>query len=69
MIRQGATGGALIRVTLLNEGVDAYKPAEYGRKIQIERRISRTGQGQYRLLSHNGEVSISQYFSAMTLYS
>lgn len=58
MIRQGANGGALIRVTLLNEGVDAYKPAEYGRKIQIERRISRTGQGQYRLLSHNGEVII-----------
>lgn len=46
-----------MRVTLLNEGMDAYNPNDYGNRITIERRINKGGGGGYKLLSYNGDVS------------
>ena len=43
-----------MRVTLLNEGMDAYKPAEYGRRIMVERKINKGGGGGYTLLGITG---------------
>jgi hypothetical protein len=45
-----------MRVTLLNEGPDAYKAKDYGNRITVERRINKGGGGGYRLLSANGTV-------------
>lgn len=41
-IRTGANA-ALIRITLLNIGRDAFKPAAYGTRIVIERRLAQSG--------------------------
>ena len=46
-----------MRVTLLNEGMDAYKPAEYGRRIVVERKINKGGGGGYTLLGVTGGMS------------
>lgn len=45
-----------MRITLLNEGNDAYKPHEYGKRLMVERRIARKGGGGYRLLDEKGVV-------------
>ena len=45
-----------MRVTLLNEGPDAYKAKDYGNRITVERRINKGGGGGYRLLSQSGTV-------------
>ena len=50
LIRQGHDGNAIIRVTLLNEGPDAYRPETYGNRITIERTISRSGGGSYKIM-------------------
>jgi hypothetical protein len=52
LIREGSTSPAVVRVTLLNKGLDAYKHAEYGDSITIERKIAKTGSAGYRLLDH-----------------
>lgn len=57
LIREGSEGPAIMRVTLLNEGMDAYNPNDYGNRITIERRINKGGGGGYKLLSYNGDVS------------
>lgn len=36
--------------------MDAYEFEKYGRIIQVERKITKTGSGGYALLSHKGEV-------------
>jgi len=56
MIRQGSPGPAIISVELRNEGVDAYKPEEYGNVIIIERRIAKTGSCGYALMNKRGKV-------------
>lgn len=38
-IKEGTEGPALIRITLLNEGLDAYRPEVYGTRIIVEKRI------------------------------
>lgn len=50
LVREGSSLPAVVRVTLLNTGVDAYRPDVYGGKITIERRIPRSGAASYRLL-------------------
>ena len=49
LIREGCDGPAIMRITLLNEGNDAYKPNVYGKRLTVERRIARKGGGGYRL--------------------
>ena len=56
LIREGSDGPAIMRVTLLNEGMDAYKPEEYGNRITIERRINKGGGGGYKLIGSKGQV-------------
>ena len=47
-----------MRVTLLNEGPDAYRREEYGKKITVERKIPRTGAATYTILDeHDRKVS------------
>lgn len=58
MIRQGSSGPAIVRVTLLNECDDAYKPESYGNRIIIERKIFMSGVTKYSLRSADG-VEIS----------
>jgi chromosome segregation ATPase len=49
-IREGSNGPASVKVTLVNEGADAYMPEVYGNRIIIERRINKgTGAGGYHL--------------------
>jgi chromosome segregation ATPase len=49
-IREGSDGPASVKVTLVNEGADAYMPEVYGNRIVIERRIHKgTGAGGYHL--------------------
>ncbi len=51
MIRQGHEGHAIVRVSLLNKGSDAFEHAKYGDYITVERRIERHTSGcGYRLL-------------------
>jgi hypothetical protein len=51
MIRQGHDGHAIVRVSLLNKGPDAYENDKYGDYITVERRIERHASGcGYRLL-------------------
>jgi hypothetical protein len=61
MIREGSNGPAILRVTLLNEGPDAYKAENYGNRITVERRISKGSSGGYKLLSFNGTVIAIEY--------
>jgi chromosome segregation ATPase len=56
LVREGADGPAVLQVTLLNEGSDAYLPECYGNRIIIERRIPRTGSSTYRLLNKDGTL-------------
>ncbi len=63
LVREGSRDPAIVRVTLLNTGSDAYKPALYGDRITIERKISAGLNGAskaagYRLLDSNGKVFI-----------
>jgi hypothetical protein len=48
-----------MRVTLLNEGDDAYKPEIYGNRVTVERRINKGGGGGYKLITAKGVVSAS----------
>eukprot|EP00624_Nannochloropsis_granulata_P003815 evm.model.NODE_29330_length_32469_cov_23.021097.5 len=51
MIRQGHDGHALVRVSLLNKGADAFEHEKYGDYVTVERRIDRHASGcGYRLL-------------------
>jgi len=56
LIREGCAGPAIVRVTLLNEGADSYRPDEYKKRICIERRILQKGVGGYRILDEDGKV-------------
>ena len=56
-IREGSRGPAIIKITLLNTGSDAYKPNEYGRKRVVVRKITKTGGSTYELRSDQDKVS------------
>ncbi|KAI3406450.2 smc6 [Candida oxycetoniae] len=45
-----------ISVVLKNEGVWAFKPEEYGRKIIIERKLQRNGSNTYAIKSEEGKT-------------
>jgi chromosome segregation ATPase len=52
LIREGsAQGYAIVSVTLINVGTDAFKPDVYGPKIRIERKIPKAGSAGYKLFS------------------
>ncbi|KAJ1564869.1 Structural maintenance of chromosomes protein 6 [Nowakowskiella sp. JEL0078] len=48
---------AQVTVTLTNSGFDAYKPELYGEKIIVERKLSRDGQGSYKIKSERHTIS------------
>jgi len=50
---EGPGRTARIRVTVCNQGTDAYRPDLYGQRITVERTISAQSNG-YRLLDENG---------------
>ncbi|OWZ13347.1 Structural maintenance of chromosomes protein [Phytophthora megakarya] len=56
LIRHGHEGNALVRITLRNDAVgsDAFRPEQFGRKIQVERLIRRDGSAEYRLKDERG---------------
>lgn len=63
LVRKDSTAGcAKVRVTLLNQGSDAYHPELYGGKITVERTIAtKGGYNGYKLLDEHGkEVSRSK---------
>jgi chromosome segregation ATPase len=57
-IRENCAGPAIIRITMINEGADAFHPEIYGKRITVERRIARSSGSCYILSDENGrEVS------------
>lgn len=56
-VREGSENPAILKVTLLNKGPDAYKHNLYGDKITVKRVISKGGTSTYHLLDYNGQVS------------
>jgi hypothetical protein len=72
-IREGSEANAVLKVTLLNRGPDAYKPDEYGKKIIVKRTISKQG-SNYQLLDENEKVGAfifryTQYHYFTTFFS
>ncbi len=49
LIREGSDGPAIIRVKLSNIGPDAFRSEQYGDKIIVERKISKSCSSGYRL--------------------
>ncbi len=45
-----------ISITLTNEGGDAYQPDQYGKRITIERSISKNGTSTYKTKDSRGRV-------------
>jgi len=45
---------AELEIHLRNRGPDAYKPAEYGNTIIVERKLTKDGGSHYRLKSKEG---------------
>ncbi len=57
-IREGSAGPAIIKITMINEGPDAFQPEIYGKRITVEIRITRTSGSCYILHDENGrEIS------------
>lgn len=57
-----------MKVTLTNEGVDAYLPDEFGQRIIVERRISKNGSSEYRIYSQDNTVRIYRPNSMRTIF-
>jgi structural maintenance of chromosomes protein 6 len=56
-IREGSKNGyCVVRVTLWNDGHDAYRPDLYSHKITVERRIAKNGVSNYKISSASGKV-------------
>lgn len=55
LVREGHEGEALVRVTIVNEGLDGVHQGKYGSKISIERRFARKGSATLRLLDEHGK--------------
>ncbi|EGG13304.1 structural maintenance of chromosome protein [Cavenderia fasciculata] len=58
---------AIITVKLRNKGPEAHLPEEFGPSIIIERKISRSGGGGYKLKDHTGKKVISTKFSDLAV--
>lgn len=58
-VRGAGTTEATACVTLWNEGEDAYRPHEFGRSIEIERRISERGGNSFKLKNSQGKTVAS----------
>ncbi|EQC27660.1 hypothetical protein SDRG_14568 [Saprolegnia diclina VS20] len=56
LIRNGHDGNAIVRITLLNDGTDAFRPESFGKRIMVERLIRRDGTAEYRLKNEHGKV-------------
>ncbi|KAK0529153.1 Structural maintenance of chromosomes protein 6 [Tilletia horrida] len=54
-VREGADSAEVI-LTMRNEGVEAFKPDLYGKRIIIERRIMAQGGTSWKLKNHAGKV-------------
>lgn len=50
-VKEGTDGPAIAQITLVNEGGDAYRPDIYGKRIIIERKITRAGVSSYTTYS------------------
>lgn len=67
-IREGSNGPASVKVTLVNEGADAYLPEVYGKRITVERRITKgTGSGGYHIFNEQQQVDILFFFCGIFL--
>lgn len=61
MIREGSEGPAVIRVTLRNEGADAFRPDIYGKRITVERKIVKGhGATGYAIISADNKVQSTE---------
>ncbi len=47
---------AELSLTIKNRGDEAYRPDLYGSKITIERKITKDGASNYRILNEHGKV-------------
>jgi hypothetical protein len=54
-VREGSENPAVLKVSLYNEGPDAYKPEVYGNRITVKRVINKAS-STYHLLDENGVV-------------
>jgi structural maintenance of chromosomes protein 6 len=54
LVRIGSEKPAVLRVTLRNTGVDAYRPELYGKKITVQRTIPHNGASTYQMFDSNG---------------
>ena len=52
--KEGNATRAIVQVTLLNTGADAFRPKKYGDSITIQRTIAKSGSG-YKLLNQHGK--------------
>mmetsp|Transcript_30401 Transcript_30401/g.48789 ORF Transcript_30401/g.48789 Transcript_30401/m.48789 type:complete len:185 (-) Transcript_30401:1322-1876(-) len=55
---QNGKDWARIKVTLKNEGDEAYKPETYGKRIVIQRELNRHSAHKYSLISERGYKSV-----------
>lgn len=68
MVREGSEKPALVRVTMLNTGSDAYRPDVYGDRIIIERKIARSGGvGGYSIRGSKDKKTVSFTHYSRTL--
>lgn len=68
-IREGSDRPAVVRITLWNEGADAFEPEKYGKQITVERTINRSGlAGGYVIYDTNGKVSSIDNFDIYSIY-
>jgi chromosome segregation ATPase len=63
MIREGSPGPAVLRVTLKNEGADAYEPQVYGNRIMVEREIFRNGTSKYAIIAKDTRLAKAKKLS------
>ncbi|KJE93467.1 hypothetical protein CAOG_04255 [Capsaspora owczarzaki ATCC 30864] len=64
LIKTGADR-AVVRITLSNEGLFAYRPAQFGKRIIVERVFLKSGSSSYKLI--NGETNATVGKSAHDL--
>eukprot|EP00054_Salpingoeca_dolichothecata_P030049 m.241366 g.241366 ORF g.241366 m.241366 type:complete len:1125 (+) comp26586_c0_seq3:158-3532(+) len=55
LIRKGATS-SVVKVTLRNTGVDAFKSKQYGKKLTVERTIRQDGTSSYKTLNEKNKT-------------
>jgi chromosome segregation ATPase len=58
LIRQGATGSAILTVKLRNLGADAWKPELMGDMITVEKTINRSGSASMRLFGSKSNSTV-----------